>query len=108
MKKKGDHRHRNSAQHEGVGELLIIHKAKRIPRQISLLPLISPGYPVLSFRLAFLVQDKGHRSYNQPLGEKFDVKKSVIKNRDHGLITQDRGQISLAEMRRACGVDSMR
>ena len=38
MKNKGDHRRRNSAQYERVVELLIMHKAKRTPRQISLLP----------------------------------------------------------------------
>ena len=41
MKKKGDHRPRNSAQYERVVELLIMHKAKRTPRQISLLPSVS-------------------------------------------------------------------
>ena len=33
MKKKGDHRPRNSAQCERVVELLIMHNAKRTPRQ---------------------------------------------------------------------------
>ena len=37
MKKKGDHRPRNSAQYERVVELLIMHKAKWTPSQISLL-----------------------------------------------------------------------
>ena len=41
MKKKGDHRPRNSAQYERVVELLIMHKAKRTPRKISLLPSVS-------------------------------------------------------------------
>ena len=41
MKKKGDHRPRNSAQYERVVELLILHKAKRTPRKISLLPSVS-------------------------------------------------------------------
>ena len=41
MKEKGDHRSRNSAQYERVVELLIMHKAKWTPRQISLLPLVS-------------------------------------------------------------------
>ena len=41
MKKKGDHRPRNSAQYERVVELLIMHKAKWTPRQISLLPSVS-------------------------------------------------------------------
>ena len=36
MKKKGDHRLRNSAQYERVVELLIMHKAKWTPRQILL------------------------------------------------------------------------
>ena len=39
--KKGDHRPRNSAQYERVVELLIMHKAKRTPRRISLLPSVS-------------------------------------------------------------------
>ena len=39
--KKGDHRPRNSAQYERVVELLILHKAKWTPRQISLLPSVS-------------------------------------------------------------------
>ena len=37
MKKKGDHRPRNSAQYERIVDLLIKHKAKRTPRQLSLL-----------------------------------------------------------------------
>ena len=41
MEKKGDDRPRNSAQYERVIELLIIHKAKRIPRQIWSLPSVS-------------------------------------------------------------------
>ena len=41
MKKNGDHRPRNSAQYERVVELLIIHEAKRTPRQISLSPSVS-------------------------------------------------------------------
>ena len=41
MKKKGDHRPRNSAQYERVVELLIMHKAKWTPRPISLLPSVS-------------------------------------------------------------------
>ena len=41
MNKKGDHRPRNSAQHERVVELLIMHKAKWTPRQIPLLPSVS-------------------------------------------------------------------
>ena len=41
MKEKGDHRPRNSAQYERVVELLIMHKAKWTPRQISLLPSVS-------------------------------------------------------------------
>ena len=41
MKKKGDHRPRNSAQYERVVELLIMHKAKWTPRQISFLPSVS-------------------------------------------------------------------
>ena len=39
MKKKVDHRPRNSAQYKRIVELLIMHKAKRTPRQISFLPV---------------------------------------------------------------------
>ena len=41
MRKKGDHRPRNSAQYERVVELLIMHKANWTQRQISLLPSVS-------------------------------------------------------------------
>ena len=63
---EGDHRPRNSAQYERVVELLIMHKAKWTPRQISLLPSVSrPRLIIRQLRKSFrscLMIDLGHET----------------------------------------------
>ena len=63
MKKKGNHRPRNSAQYERVVELLIMHKAKRTLRQISLLPSVSrPRSIIRPLRKSGMMIDLGRET----------------------------------------------